>query len=59
MPILIEIADIEEKIDKIKPKLDEIIPQGLITEEKLKLYFMTMTKRNERYSYYALALLAS
>ncbi len=47
LPILIEIADLEEKIDKIKPKLDEIITQGLITEKKLKLYFMTTTKRNE------------
>jgi uncharacterized protein len=39
LPILIEIADIEEKIDKIKPKLDEVIAQGLITEEKIKIVF--------------------
>jgi PII-like signaling protein len=31
LPILVEIADLEEKIDTIKPKLDEIITQGLIT----------------------------
>ena len=47
MSILAEIVDLEEKIDTIKPKLDEIITQGLITEKKLKLYFMTTTKRNE------------
>ena len=39
LPILIEIADIEEKIDKIRPKLDEVIAQGLITEEKIKIVF--------------------
>jgi PII-like signaling protein len=39
LPILIEVADIEEKIDKIKPKLDEIITQGLITEEKIRIVF--------------------
>jgi PII-like signaling protein len=47
LSILAEIVDLEEKIDTIKPKLDEIITQGLITEKKLKLYFMTTTKRNE------------
>jgi len=44
LSILAEIVDLEEKIDTIKPKLDEIIIQGLITEEKLKLYFMTTIK---------------
>ena len=44
MPILIEIADLEEKIDKIKPKLDEIITQGLITEEKIKIVFYDYNK---------------
>ena len=39
LSILIEVADIEEKIDKIKPKLDEIITQGLITEEKIRIVF--------------------
>ena len=44
LPILIEIADLEEKIDKIKPKLDEIITQGLITEEKIKIVFYDYNK---------------
>jgi hypothetical protein len=44
LPILIEIADLEEKIDKIKPKLDEIISQGLITEEKIKIVFYDYDK---------------
>jgi uncharacterized protein len=44
LPILIEIVDIEEKIEKIKPKLDEIISQGLITEEKIKIVFYDYDK---------------
>jgi uncharacterized protein len=39
MPILIEVADLEENIDRIRPKLDEVINQGLITEEKVKIVF--------------------
>lgn len=39
MPILIEVADLEENIERIRPKLDEVINQGLITEEKVKVVF--------------------
>ena len=44
-PILIEVADIEENIAKIRPKLDEIISQGLITEEKIKIIFYESNKK--------------
>jgi PII-like signaling protein len=44
MPILIEVADLEENIDKIRPKLDEVINQGLITEEKVKIVFYDSDK---------------
>ena len=37
LPIVIEVADTREKIDRIKPLLDEIIDEGLITEEKVKI----------------------
>jgi uncharacterized protein len=37
LPILIEVADLEENINRIKPKLDKIISQGLVTEEKIKI----------------------
>jgi PII-like signaling protein len=37
LPIVIEVADTKENIEKIKPKLDEVIEQGLITEEKVKI----------------------
>ncbi len=39
LPILIEVADTEENIARIRPKLDEVINQGLITEEKIKVVF--------------------
>lgn len=39
LPILIEVSDLEENIDRIRPKLDEIITHGLITEEKVKIVF--------------------
>ena len=44
MPIIIEVADLEENIDKIRPKLDEVINQGLITEEKVKIVFYDSDK---------------
>lgn len=37
LPIVIEVTDKEENIEKIKPKLDEMITEGLITEEKVKI----------------------
>lgn len=37
LPIVVEVADTQEKIDAIKPKLDGIVTEGLITEEKVKI----------------------
>ncbi|WEU41110.1 MAG: DUF190 domain-containing protein [Candidatus Odinarchaeum yellowstonii] len=37
MPIIIEVTDTRENIEKIKPLLNEIIEEGLITEEKVKI----------------------
>jgi PII-like signaling protein len=39
MPIVIEIADVQEKIDRIKPELAMVIKEGLITEEKVSIVF--------------------
>ena len=39
LPIVIEVTDKKENIEKIKPKLDEVIKEGLITEEKVKIIF--------------------
>ena len=45
LPILIEVADLEENIETIRPKLDEVIKQGLITEEKIKIVFYDSDKK--------------
>ena len=37
LPIVVEVVDTQAKIDAIKPKLDTIITEGLITEEKVKI----------------------
>ena len=37
LPIIVEVVDLPERIEKIKPKLDTIIKQGLITQEKVKI----------------------
>ncbi len=37
LPIVVEVVDLKERIDRIKPILDEIVKQGLITEEKVRI----------------------
>ncbi len=37
LPIVIEIIDREEKIEEIQPFLDEVVQEGLITKEKVKV----------------------
>jgi uncharacterized protein len=37
LPIVIEIVDIQEKIDLLMPFLDETVTEGLITLEKVKV----------------------
>lgn len=37
LPIVIEIADTEEKIDMLMPFIDETIEEGLVTLEKIRV----------------------
>lgn len=37
LPIVIEIVDTEENLTKILPFLDEVVQEGLITLEKIKI----------------------
>lgn len=37
LPIIIEIVDSQENIDKMMPYLDEVVTEGLITSEKVKV----------------------
>lgn len=39
LPVIIEVVDTEEKIAQIKPLLDKVVKEGLITEEKVTIYF--------------------
>jgi hypothetical protein len=44
LPIVIEVADKRENIERIKPKLEGIIKKGLITEEKIKIVYYEASK---------------
>ncbi len=37
LPIIIEIVDSEEKINKLLPRLDEMVKEGLVTMEKVQV----------------------
>ncbi|HLF86414.1 MAG TPA: DUF190 domain-containing protein [Nitrospiria bacterium] len=37
LPIIIELVDTEENLNKIRPFLDETVQEGLITQEKVRI----------------------
>ena len=37
LPIVVEMVDRKENIERIKPKLNNVIEEGLITEEEVKI----------------------
>lgn len=39
LPVIIEVVDSREKIDEIKPMLEEIISGGLVTEQDVEICF--------------------
>jgi uncharacterized protein len=45
LPVVIEIVDTEEKINSILPFLDEIISEGLITIEKVRIIKYVHSKK--------------
>jgi PII-like signaling protein len=45
LPIVIEVVDNKENIEKIKPQLGEVIEQGLITEEEIKIVLYEGNKK--------------
>jgi len=45
LPIVVEVADTEENIDRVKGELAMIIKEGLITEEKVKIVFVGGKKK--------------
>ena len=47
LPIVIEVVDRKENIERVKPRLGEIIEEGLITEEEVKIVFYEGKKSSE------------
>ena len=39
LPMIVEIVDDEEKIEAFLPELDELIPEGLVTLERVRMQF--------------------
>jgi len=39
LPIVVEVVDRKENIERVKPQLGDIIEEGLITEEDVKIVF--------------------
>ena len=37
LPIVVEVVDRKENIERVKPQVGEIVEEGLITEEKVKI----------------------
>ncbi|MEW6749141.1 MAG: DUF190 domain-containing protein [Candidatus Micrarchaeota archaeon] len=46
LPIIIEVADRKEDIERVKPKLDGIIKEGLITEERVRIILYEGNKKH-------------
>jgi len=44
LPVLIEIVDTQENIDKFLPFLEEVIQQGMVTQEKINVKLYRMNK---------------
>lgn len=38
LPIVIEVVDTREKIEAVKPIIDEAVKEGLVTEEKVRVF---------------------
>lgn len=39
LPVIIEVVDSKEKVEEIKPMLEEIIDGGLVTEQEVEICF--------------------
>lgn len=45
LPMIIEIVDAEEKIDRFLPQLDKMVTEGLVTVEKVRVILYRHEKR--------------
>ena len=46
LPIVVEVVDRKENIERVKPKLDDVIEEGLITEEEVKIILYESRQRD-------------
>jgi uncharacterized protein len=51
LPILIEIVDKKEKIDAFLPELDALIPEGLVTLEKVQVILYRVREREHPHTH--------
>ena len=51
LPIVIEIVDKKEKIDAFLPELDGLIPEGLVTTEKVQVIFYRMREADHPHTH--------
>lgn len=47
LPVMIEVVDTQEKIDDLLPRLDEMVREGLITMEKVRVVRYAPGSRSE------------
>ncbi len=47
LPIVVEVVDRKENIERVKPQLGDIIEEGMITEEEVKIVFYESKKSSE------------
>ncbi|HSH00011.1 MAG TPA: DUF190 domain-containing protein [candidate division Zixibacteria bacterium] len=48
LPLVIEIVDSDENLDRLLPLLDEVVPEGLITIEKVRMIKYRSDEDEER-----------
>ena len=47
LPVVIEIADTQENLDKLLPFLDEVVQEGLVTLEKVRVIMYRHNPKNQ------------
>ncbi|MFQ5431351.1 MAG: DUF190 domain-containing protein [Nitrospinota bacterium] len=48
LPIVIEVVDRQENIDRVMPEVDEMVTEGLITMEKVRVIRYAPSKNNSK-----------
>lgn len=51
LPIVIEIVDKKEKIDAFLPELDALVPEGLVTLEKVQVIFYRVREHDHPHTH--------